>query len=204
MGSEMCIRDRSSTGLTSSINVDLLGASYVADVEGISLTGASPDFTTEQFLAHSQAKINEALNNYAVSRSTDTISGSSALGVSNQLFARAAGSKMDAILTESQIVNLKHLVSSTDTSSMPLIAEQCGYPTSAVTISPVLDNLGTKPSPTLPSSTDTASTVSGVTVTPILDHLETKPSPTDAASTASDKRRQNSKRCLLNFSQIFV
>ena len=85
--------DGSSTGLTSSINVDLLGASYVADVEGISLTGASPDFTTEQFLAHSQAKINEALNNYAVSRSNDTVHGASALGVSNQLFARAAGSK---------------------------------------------------------------------------------------------------------------
>jgi flagellar hook protein FlgE len=107
--------DGSSTGLTSSINVDLLGASYVADVEGISLIGASPDFTVEQFLAHSQAKINEALNNYAVSRSNDTVAGASALGVSNQLFARAAGSKMDAILTESQIVNLKHLVSSTDT-----------------------------------------------------------------------------------------
>ena len=107
--------DGSSTGLTSSINVDLLGASYVADVEGISLTGASPDFTTEQFLAHSQAKINEALNNYAVSRTTDLVSGASALGVSNQLFARAAGSKMDAILTESQIVNLKHLVSSAST-----------------------------------------------------------------------------------------
>ena len=107
--------DGSSTGLTSSINVDLLGASYVADVEGISLTGASPDFTTEQFLAHAQAKINEALNDYAVKRSTDVVSGASALGVSNQLFARAAGSKMDAILTESQIVNLKHLVSSNAT-----------------------------------------------------------------------------------------
>ena len=106
--------DGSSTGLTSSINVDLLGASYVADVEGISLTGASPDFTTEQFLAHAQAKINEALNDYAVTRSSDTVDGASALGVTNQLFARAAGSKMDAILAESQIVNLKHLVSSAD------------------------------------------------------------------------------------------
>src|SRR6056300_3150 len=107
--------DGSSTGLANSINVDLLGASYVADVEGISLTGASPDFTTEQFLAHAQAKINEALNDYAVTRSNDSVSGASALGVTNQLFARAAGSKMDAILTESQIVNLKHLVSSADT-----------------------------------------------------------------------------------------
>jgi flagellar hook protein FlgE len=107
--------DGSSTGLTSSINVDLLGSSYVADVEGISLTGASPDFTTEQFLAHAQAKINEALNNYAVTRSSDIVNGASALGVTNQLFARASGTKMDAILTESQIVNLKHLVSTTDT-----------------------------------------------------------------------------------------
>jgi len=107
--------DGSSTGLTSSINVDLLGASYVADVEGISLTGASPDFTTEQFLAHAQSKINEALNDYAVTRTSDTVDGASALGVSNQLFARAVGSKMDAILAESQIVNLKHLVSSADT-----------------------------------------------------------------------------------------
>ncbi|MDA9013160.1 flagellar hook-basal body complex protein [Alphaproteobacteria bacterium] len=116
--------DGSSTGLTSSINVDLLGASYVADVEGISLTGASPDFTTEQFLAHSQAKINEALNNYAVSRTTDTVSGASALGVSNQLFARAASSKMDAILTESQIVNLKHLVSTADTPTTSTVAAE--------------------------------------------------------------------------------
>jgi hypothetical protein len=45
----------------------------------------------------------------------DSVDGASALGVSNQLFARAVGSKMDAILAESQIVNLKHLVSSADT-----------------------------------------------------------------------------------------
>ena len=114
--------DGSSTGLTSSINVDLLGASYVADVEGISLTGASPDFTTEQFLAHAQAKINEALNDYAVTRSSDSVDGASALGVTKQLFARAAGSKMDAILTESQIVNLKHLVSSADTPTTATVA----------------------------------------------------------------------------------
>ena len=114
--------DGSSTGLTSSINVDLLGASYVADVEGISLTGASPDFTTEQFLAHAQAKINEAFNDYAVTRSSDSVDGASALGVTKQLFARAAGSKMDAILTESQIVNLKHLVSSADTPTTATVA----------------------------------------------------------------------------------
>ena len=54
--------DGSSTGLTTAVSVDLLADSYVSTVEGITLTGASPDFTREQFLAHSQARINAALN----------------------------------------------------------------------------------------------------------------------------------------------
>ena len=98
--------DGSSTGLTTAINVDLLNASYVSDVEGIVLTGASPDFTRDQFLAHSQARLNTALNNYA-----STTAGASALGVSNQMFARSVGTKMDAILKSTQIVNLDHYVS---------------------------------------------------------------------------------------------
>ena len=89
--------------------------SYVSTVEGITLTGASPDFTREQFLAHAQARINTALNDYAVDTTTDTIDGASALGVSNQLFARAVGSQMDGILTSTQIVNLKHATSSAAT-----------------------------------------------------------------------------------------
>ena len=104
--------DGSSTGLTTAVSVDLLADSYVSTVEGITLTGASPDFTREQFLAHAQARINAALNDYAVDTSTDTIDGASALGVSNQLFARAVGSQMDGILTSTQIVNLKHATSS--------------------------------------------------------------------------------------------
>ena len=102
--------DGSSTGLTTAINVDLLNASYVSDVEGIVLTGASPDFTRDQFLAHSQARLNTALNNYA-----STAAGASALGVTNQMFARAVGTKMDAILKSTQIVNLKHAVSTAAT-----------------------------------------------------------------------------------------
>ena len=107
--------DGSSTGLTTAVTVDLLSDSYVSTVEGITLTGASPDFTREQFLAHSQAKINSALNNYAVNATTDTVDGASALGVSNQLFARSVGSQMDAVLDQTQIVNLKHATSTTDT-----------------------------------------------------------------------------------------
>ena len=109
--------DGSSTGLTTAVSVDLLADSYVSTVEGITLTGASPDFTREQFLAHAQARINTALNDYAVDVSTDTIDGASSLGVTNQLFARAVGTQMDGILTETQIVNLKHATSSTDTPS---------------------------------------------------------------------------------------
>ena len=104
--------DGSSTGLTTAVSVDLLSDSYVSTVEGITLTGASPDFTREQFLAHSQAKINAALNDYAVDMSTDAVDGASALGVSNQLFARSVGTQMDAILNKTQIVNLKHATSS--------------------------------------------------------------------------------------------
>ena len=111
--------DGSSTGLTTAVSVDLLADSYVSTVEGITLTGASPDFTREQFLAHAQARINTALNDYAVDVSTDTIDGASALGVSNQLFARAVGSQMDGILTSTQIVNLKH---ATSTASTPTTA----------------------------------------------------------------------------------
>ena len=105
--------DGSSTGLTTAVNVDLLSASYVSDVEAIDLTGASPDFTRDQFLAHSQARVNSALNTYA-----GTSAGASALGVTNQMFARSAGTKMDAILTKTQIVNLKHVTSTAATPSV--------------------------------------------------------------------------------------
>ena len=53
--------DGTSTGLTTPVSVDLLSDSYVSDLEGIVLTGASPDFTREQFLAHTQARLNAAL-----------------------------------------------------------------------------------------------------------------------------------------------
>ena len=84
--------DGTSDALDTPITVDLLGSSYVTDIEGISLTGASPDFTKEQFLAHSQARINEAMNNYAVKRSDDTLDKATILGVSTQLFGRTTGS----------------------------------------------------------------------------------------------------------------
>ena len=102
--------DGSSTGLTTTVAVDLLSASYVSTVEDINLTGASPDFTREQFLAHSQARINASLNSYA-----DTAANATALGVDTQFFGRSIGEKMDAILTETQVVEFRHTQSSATT-----------------------------------------------------------------------------------------
>ena len=101
-------QDGSSSGLTTPISVDLLGDSYVSDVEGITLTGASPDFTQEQFLAHVQARINDSLNDYAVARSDGDIENANALGVSGSLFARSTGAQMNNILESTQIVTFEH------------------------------------------------------------------------------------------------
>ena len=99
--------DGTSDALDTPITVDLLGSSYVTDIENISLTGASPDFTKEQFLAHAQARINEAMNNYAVKRSDDTLDKATILGVSTQLFGRTVGSA-GSILNQTEIVPITH------------------------------------------------------------------------------------------------
>ena len=99
--------DGTSDALDTPITVDLLGSSYVTDIEGISLTGASPDFTKEQFLAHSQARINEAMNNYAVKRTDDTLDKATILGVSTQLFGRTVGSA-GSILNKTEIIPITH------------------------------------------------------------------------------------------------
>ncbi len=96
-----------SDALDTPITVDLLGSSYVTDKEQIALTGASPDFTKEQFLAHAQARINEAMNNYAVKKSTDVLDKATQLGVNTQLFGRAVGSEGD-ILTQTEIIPITH------------------------------------------------------------------------------------------------
>ena len=61
--------DGSSTGLSTAVSVDLLADSYVSTVEGITLTGASPDFTRDQFLARSST------NEYSVDTYASTAAG---------------------------------------------------------------------------------------------------------------------------------
>ncbi len=100
--------DGTSTGLTTPVSVDLLSDSYVSDLEGITLTGASPDFTREQFLAHTQARLNAALNEYAVTPSTDAVNSATALGVGDSLFYRASGKAISTILNQSQAFTFNH------------------------------------------------------------------------------------------------
>ncbi len=103
-------QDGSSTGLTSPIEVDLLTSSFVSEVDNITLSGASPDFTREQFLAHTQARMNESLNRYAVD-SSDNLANASALGVSTDLFARSRGTTMPAIFDRTQVISFDHSTS---------------------------------------------------------------------------------------------
>ena len=109
--------DGSSSGLTTAINVDLLTDTYVSDTESIGLTGASPDFTRNQFLAHSQAKINQSLNEYAVNK-YDVVSNAQTLGVASKLFGRTTGATMTDVLKATQMVTVEHRTSAnTDGSS---------------------------------------------------------------------------------------
>ncbi len=107
--------DGTSSGLSNGeIEVDLLNSSFVTDVNNIDLDGASPDFTKEQFLAHAQARINDALNEYAVSSTDDTVQYATALGVNDKLFARTVGTQMSDVLEATEVVKFKHYSSSMD------------------------------------------------------------------------------------------
>ena len=102
--------DGSSSGLTTAINVDLLTDSYVSTTEAINLTGASPDFTRNQFLAHSQTKVNESLNEYAVNK-FDVIANAQSIGVASKLFGRSTGETMTEVLESTQLVTVEHRTS---------------------------------------------------------------------------------------------
>ena len=124
------LADGTSSGLSNGeIEVDLLASSFVTDVNGIDLDGASPDFTKEQFLAHAQARINEALNEYAVSSADDSVQYASALGVNDKLFARTVGSQMSDVLEATEIVKFKHYTSSLDNPSKFVITDNTNIDT---------------------------------------------------------------------------
>ncbi len=80
--------DGTVSNLTNKIAVELLGTdSFVTEAMGsdFSISGTSPDFTKEQFLAHSQIRINETLNEYGREFSDDP------LGVGGLQFVKTKG-----------------------------------------------------------------------------------------------------------------
>ena len=108
--------DGTTTGLDTAISVNLLGTdSYITEnIADFEISGASPDFTREQFLAHTQVRMNDALNSYA---RTDT--GKASLGVSNIQFTRSIGDKLDNVYEHNQIVTLDRLGKSVDLTITP-------------------------------------------------------------------------------------
>ncbi|MBL6787673.1 MAG: flagellar hook-basal body complex protein, partial [PS1 clade bacterium] len=104
--------DGVSTGLTNKISVDLLVDSFVSQqIPGLDVNGASPDFTLEQFLAHTQARINTELNEHVISTNAGTgaeTAQNSEVGVSSKLFARTSATAMTTILEKTQIVEFEY------------------------------------------------------------------------------------------------
>ena len=74
-------------------------------------------------MAHTQARLNDSLNTYAVSAQTGASAGGvvdtakASLGISSQLFYRAAGKEMTTMLEQSQAFNLKEIPTSDDTAA---------------------------------------------------------------------------------------
>ena len=74
---------------------------------------ASPNFERQQFLAHAQLRINDALNRAAVSADGAT-NNSSTYGVSSSLFARATGSKLTGAIKETEVLSFNYKQPATD------------------------------------------------------------------------------------------
>ena len=92
------------------ISVDLLVIVSCQNKLRMDINGLAR-FTLEQFLAHSQARLNEALNAHVIN--TDAVSGAETsqnteVGVGSNLFARTSGTAMTSILDKTQIVEFDY------------------------------------------------------------------------------------------------
>jgi flagellar hook protein FlgE len=98
--------DGTVTPLTNKISVELLGtASYITEQMGddFAITGTSPDFTKEEFLAHAQVRINETLNAYGRQYSDDP------LGVGGLQYVKSTGEQIDSVYENTQVVELERV-----------------------------------------------------------------------------------------------
>ncbi|MDC1111735.1 flagellar hook-basal body complex protein [Alphaproteobacteria bacterium] len=101
----------------SAIKVDLMQDSFITEDLFSTTSGienvASPNFTREEFLAHAQLQINDALNRAAVSADGNTNSAST-YGVSSSLFARATGAKLAGAIKETEVLSFNYKQPATD------------------------------------------------------------------------------------------
>ena len=103
--------DGSVTSLTNKIAVELLGTdSYVTELMGddFAIEGTSPDFTKEQFLAHTQVRMNETLNQYGRDYNDDP------LGIGGLQFTKSKGEAIDTVYEYTQIVQFERADDPTD------------------------------------------------------------------------------------------
>ncbi|MGC6518675.1 MAG: flagellar hook-basal body complex protein, partial [Candidatus Puniceispirillaceae bacterium] len=98
--------DGAITPLSDKVSVELLGTdSYVTEAMGddFAITGTSPDFTKEEFLAHTQIRINETLNEYGREFDSDP------LGVGGLQFTKSTGEKIESVYEYTQVVELERV-----------------------------------------------------------------------------------------------
>ena len=99
------------TSSTGPIEIDLLQPTYVSTISGIDVEGASPDFTREEFMAHAQTRIVDAMNEYIYASDGVTLgTGAQSLGVEGRLFTRTAGQAVSSPYTSAEIVRIDNTV----------------------------------------------------------------------------------------------
>ncbi|MGA1178985.1 MAG: flagellar hook-basal body complex protein [Marivivens sp.] len=102
-------------GAENRIVVDLLEETSVSQLSGIDIKGASPDFTKDEFLVHTQERINATLNDYIYDSDGISLgSGASTLGVDGRIFSRASGQTIDTIYEHSAIIDINHYTESNE------------------------------------------------------------------------------------------
>ncbi|MDA8784968.1 flagellar hook-basal body complex protein [Planktomarina temperata] len=100
--------DGSLSGLQNKIEIDILQNTSVSELMNLDVEGASPDFSREEFLSHTQTRINDELNDYIYDSDGTLGSGASALGVEGRLFTRTIGAEMSSIYTSPEVIEVTH------------------------------------------------------------------------------------------------
>ena len=100
--------DGAVSSLANKVSVELLGTdSFVTEAMAatgdFAISGTSPDFTKEEFLAHSQIRINETLNQYSRTYTDDP------LGTGALQFTKSTSEKIDEVYEYTQVVELERV-----------------------------------------------------------------------------------------------